>query len=223
MLRSKLLLAVPLTLALGLVSACSDDASDPNASSSNGGSNNTAGGGAGGTTVNCEEGMKPCDGLCVALDEARFGCAATTCTPCFAPNASASCDSQGQCALAECDAGFSDCDADPGNGCEAELDTDRHNCGACDNFCMFDHGQGDCSSGVCTLLICDPGWADCTSSTDGGSLTGEDCETNVANADDCGACGVSCGAGQVCSEDTALGQWLCSGGSDAGADAGDGG
>lgn len=215
--------AFAVLFSLAVVVACGNGEGGES-SSSNAGSSNTAEGGSGGSTaVDCEQGMKACDALCVALNEPRFGCAATTCTPCFTPNASASCDSQGQCALAACDAGFEDCDGDPSNGCEAELASDRHNCGACDNFCMFDHGQGDCREGACTLLICDPGWADCTSSGDGGALTGEDCETNVANADNCGACDVSCSAGQVCSEDTALGQWLCSGGGDAGADASDGG
>lgn len=40
----------------------------------------------------------------------------------------------GRCGLL-CDKGFSDCDGDPGNGCERPTATDVMNCGACGHAC----------------------------------------------------------------------------------------
>ena len=66
-------------------------------------------------------------------------------TGCVAPNATPACES-GACAIAECDVGFADCDADASNGCETETDTDASACGACGAAC----GDGiECHDGVC--------------------------------------------------------------------------
>lgn len=48
--------------------------------------------------------------------------------------------------MAVCDPGFGDCDDDPGNGCERNLQKDPHDCGACGVVCLFGH----CEDGSCT-------------------------------------------------------------------------
>jgi hypothetical protein len=45
-----------------------------------------------------------------------------------------------------CAAGWADCDADPVNGCEVNLQTDSSNCSACGNACP---GGEECSAGTC--------------------------------------------------------------------------
>lgn len=47
-------------------------------------------------------------------------------------------------------------------------------------------GQHECPSGVCVIVSCDPGWADC----DGERLDG--CETALGILSDCAACGDAC-------------------------------
>lgn len=89
---------------------------------------------------------------------------------------SITCNSSG-CA---CATGFGDCDGDPDNGCETDLN-DPDNCGACGNVCA----NGACEDLACA---CDAGFAEC----DGDPLT--ICETDVATASaHCGSCGRDCG------------------------------
>lgn len=64
---------------------------------------------------------------------------------CSVANGTAACE-DGACAVAECDFGFSDCDADLANGCETETETDAASCGACGRACP--EGVA-CHDGVC--------------------------------------------------------------------------
>lgn len=53
----------------------------------------------------------------------------------------------GDCALGACLPGFSDCDMEPANGCESEINGDPTNCGGCGVACS----AGDfCVGGTCT-------------------------------------------------------------------------
>lgn len=55
----------------------------------------------------CASGQKRCDGRCVSLEDATFGCGATSCEPCSAsPNATAVCSPTGACEL-QCKSGYS--------------------------------------------------------------------------------------------------------------------
>jgi hypothetical protein len=65
-----------------------------------------------------------------------------------------------------------------------------HSCEAC----AFTNASGSCSDGACVLGACDYLFLNC----DGNDANG--CETPKTNADNCGACGVRCAAGQMCLE-----------------------
>lgn len=90
----------------------------------------TGGLGGAGSPSSCMPGFKDCGAGCEPFSVAN-GCAAASCTPCAAlPQASLACDADsGQCEVAECAAGFADCDGDTlsysgeagGNGCEYAL------------------------------------------------------------------------------------------------------
>jgi len=58
-----------------------------------------------------------------------------------------------------CNANFDDCDNNPANGCEADLDTNLSHCGACNNTCSApDHGSTPlCNIGLCEFT-CDAGY-----------------------------------------------------------------
>jgi len=88
---------------------------------------------------------------------------------------------QGTCS--DCPAGFSDCDEDPGNGCETPLNT-LTDCGGCDIPCDLPHASETCADGTCELVACDDGYNDCTSAPG--------CETQLGTDTDCSACDNDC-------------------------------
>ena len=99
-------------------------------------------------------------------------------------NAKAVCTA-GDCAL-QCNAGFSDCDKVPTNGCEANLNTDIAHCGTCTTSCSTTGGTATCATGVCKITCTAPN-ADCNKDvTDG-------CEVDL-NSDPfhCGQCPTVC-------------------------------
>jgi hypothetical protein len=63
---------------------------------------------------------------------------------CTLPNAVGVCGKSG-CEIVSCNAGFGDCNADPADGCEVDLDADPLNCAFCDNAC----DTGTCHQGSC--------------------------------------------------------------------------
>jgi hypothetical protein len=90
----------------------------------------------------------------------------------------------GQCGFA-CLPGFFDCNHDPSDGCEVNLQNDNENCGACGTSCDATHDQ--CSAGACSPLLCDFGYADCNSPAPDG------CETNTqSDPNNCNGCGLAC-------------------------------
>jgi hypothetical protein len=70
------------------------------------------------------------------------GCAGGGCFP--LPHGQPKC-AGGKCAIATCDAGHADCNGLYKDGCEASIDSDRNNCGACGNVCV----SGNCVGGQC--------------------------------------------------------------------------
>jgi alpha-tubulin suppressor-like RCC1 family protein len=100
-----------------------------------------------------------------------------------------------QCNISACDTGYDDCNNNPFDGCEADLNNDQFNCGGCSNTpsgfqynCSSQGGgEWDCNAGMCDFIpgTCDPGGAfqACDASPDNG------CETDTRfSATYCGGC-----------------------------------
>ncbi len=99
----------------------------------------------------------------------------------------------GVCSIA-CGAGLGNCDGLVANGCETSTQTSTANCGACNRPCSLPNAVAGCAAGQCTVTRCNEGFGDC----DGVAANG--CERNLrSDAGSCGACGVTCPSGRVCS------------------------
>jgi alpha-tubulin suppressor-like RCC1 family protein len=108
----------------------------------------------------CTAGFANCDGnptngceSSLATNAANCGVCGNACAP---PSASGFC-SAGRCGVGTCLAGRADCDGDPANGCEADLNTSAANCGACDRICA---PNGRCLAGSC-VESCPSGQSQC--------------------------------------------------------------
>ncbi|MCB9647208.1 MAG: hypothetical protein H6730_11510 [Deltaproteobacteria bacterium] len=86
-------------------------------------------------------GSNGCEAL-LALDPGNCGTCGNACLP---ANGTGGC-AAGVCAVATCNPGFDDCDNNPANGCEANLQADDNHCAACGIVCGSGTG---CSAGVC--------------------------------------------------------------------------
>ncbi|MBI5536118.1 MAG: hypothetical protein HY898_25580 [Deltaproteobacteria bacterium] len=111
---------------------------------------------------------------------------------CAKPNAINVCVG-GVCQMTGCVAPYGDCDGNPANGCETNLNTSPTNCGSCAAVCKSTHGKNPaCDSGLCTLT-CDNGWENCNGPQPGNDPKNDGCEINVgADPTQCGACAKPC-------------------------------
>jgi RHS repeat-associated protein len=103
---------------------------------------------------------------------------------CAVANAAPTC-AAGACQIAACNPGWTDCNNNPADGCEAFLAHDLNNCGTCGTACTNAHGTTSCTAGAC-VPVCAQGWADCDGNPDNG------CETPLDTVQNCGACGAQC-------------------------------
>jgi hypothetical protein len=97
-----------------------------------------------------------------------------------------------------CAGNTADCDGDPSNGCEVDLDTSLDHCGTCGTACSDVNGSSTCESGSC-VIACDNAFGDC----DGNPLNG--CEEDLGAIPNCGACGEDCtlpNASSTCEQQT---------------------
>lgn len=105
-----------------------------------------------------------------------------------------------------CLGAWEDCNSDPVDGCEANLNNDPDNCGACATddptaICSNAGGTSDCSSGICSIA-CDDGYDDCDD-----DARNNGCEADLnASVLNCGSCGNTCtpNSGESASCDTSL-------------------
>jgi hypothetical protein len=103
------------------------------------------------------------------------------------PNSTAACVS-GSCTIV-CNQGFGDCDNNPANGCEVNLQNNTSNCGFCGNTCSEANGTPSCAGGACQVAVCNSGFADCDQNPSNG------CEINTRiDPNNCGSCGTECSA-----------------------------
>jgi hypothetical protein len=132
----------------------------------------------------CATDQMLCNNACVSIIDPLYGCGDPACTPCTLGHAASACQGR-TCVIATCDAGFSDCDEDPANGCEVDL-SKAASCGACNAVCPP-------ATPVCapsgTTFACTTG---CTPIAP--LLCGAECVDPATSENHCGGCNVACPA-----------------------------
>ncbi|MGC9044690.1 MAG: SBBP repeat-containing protein, partial [Myxococcota bacterium] len=95
-----------------------------------------------------------------------------------------------------CNEGFSDCNGDLSDGCEADLMNETKNCGSCTMDCshpMLGVSEFECIKGICEIKRCEENRADCNGKENDG------CEANLmTDSHNCNACGLDCGNNSYC-------------------------
>ncbi len=137
----------------------------------------------------CNNGYSDCDHQVSNGCEDQTGTDVNNCGTCghacMLPNATPTC-SGGVCQISACNQGFQDCNHQPNDGCEANLQNDPLNCGACNHQCFVNNGVAGCVNGQCTVMSCNPGFADCNNNP------GDGCETVLGTTANCASCGNNC-------------------------------
>jgi hypothetical protein len=138
-----------------------------------------------------------CGGCGVACAMGQM-CQAGVCTPavcqilCTYNNGICQCVNN-MCVSCTCNVGYADCNNNHADGCETNVTSDVNNCGACGLVCSLAHATPACTSGVCNIHSCSPGYGDCNGNAADG------CEVNLASdANNCGTCANVCPMGQAC-------------------------
>lgn len=177
--------------------------------SPDGGGGVGADGGIGGTNVGggtCFPGAKVCpdpktgDLVCLQDADPATGCKGTACAPCGLLHATAKCDASGACAIDKCDAGFLDCNNNPADGCEEDVQNNPQHCGDCATDCIATKGSNwICNAGVCEVTNCvPPTTGDCDKNKANG------CEVDLTSDENhCGFCTNACAlpnAASACSQ-----------------------
>jgi hypothetical protein len=81
-----------------------------------------------------------------------------------------------------CPALRADCNADPNDGCETNLNESVNNCGACGSVCgAAPNASRTCASGQCDVAACDHGFGNCDTDS------GNGCEVDLAVSAGCEA------------------------------------
>ncbi len=126
----------------------------------------------------CNAGFADCngvfsDGCEVNINTSPVNCGACgdSCGP--IPNGTVACVNGG-CAVGSCNNGFADCDANPINGCETDVNTSVNNCGNCGVVCTPGPRvtSVSCVNGNCKITGCQTGWFDAN------GIFSDGCESN---------------------------------------------
>ncbi len=136
-----------------------------------------------GCVESCAAPAEACGDRCldVRFDDDNCGGCGTRCDPTNLEYCSF-----GVCKMVVCAPGFEDCDGILRNECEAFIDGDIDNCGACGTVCPTGPGASpSCIGGSCRLN-CEPGRGDCNGDPHDG------CEVDFTTTDACGTCGNAC-------------------------------
>jgi hypothetical protein len=133
----------------------------------------------------CELGFANCNGILADGCETSVGTDPTNCgdcgNVCQLPHATANCMDE-TCVIAMCDVGgWVDCDGNPANGCEVNLQDDPENCGQCGVACPI---AEPCTAGAC--FECAPGTATCPGDPP------DSCLTMLGTDKNCHFCGDTC-------------------------------
>lgn len=148
--------------------------------------------------VGCQRSRGDCDGQAWNGCETRLLESVDHCGHCgvscrFLPGGASGFCEDGECQITACPPGFSDCDEEPGNGCEQPTNTPAH-CGSCDRPCPGPHENATCQwDGQCIVHGCHHGFARC----------GHEC-VSLSSSENCGACGVQCPRGTRCQSGVCL-------------------
>ena len=139
----------------------------------------------------CASGYADCDGVpsngCEAsLKSDKKNCGVCS-NHCQTAHVATSTCTLGVCNVTSCDSGWSDCDSEPSNGCEANLASSVANCGECFGSC-YQPGVANakCINRRCNITSCLANRADC----DKDPATG--CEADTTSSITCGRCGNNC-------------------------------
>jgi|GEM_PF-2506918 len=133
-------------------------------------------------SVECGEGFDDCGfGYCTDVSDDVNNCGACD-NVCDLPNVDQHDCVASACTIVSCDTDFDDCDATDATGCEADLLTDRDNCGSCGTACAADE-------------ICDAG--SCVGCPAGEVVCGNSCIDTDTNPAHCGACDAACDLANV--------------------------
>lgn len=127
-------------------------------------------------------------------DSPSHGCSTSSCAPCNLQHTEIYTCKNGSCAELSCAAGFADCNGNPADGCETNLENDPAHCGSCGIDCT--QANIDCvycQQGACTVPGCPVGYADCNCNPS------DACEVDLrTDPSNCGFCGHACASGQSC-------------------------
>ncbi|HOX43655.1 MAG TPA: putative metal-binding motif-containing protein [Myxococcota bacterium] len=143
--------------------------------------------------IDCPDGEEECSGACVDTQGDLENCGGCG-QGCVTPHATPACVA-GDCVIQACDAGQADCAGGAADGCETPLGTDA-DCAGCGDACAaLPHAGGSsCDpAGPACLVVCDPGFGDCSAEAG--------CETDtLSDEGHCGDCLTTCdaGAGEFC-------------------------
>ena len=139
-------------------------------------------------SIACAAGYGNCDSNASNGCEATLSTDVNNCggcgTKCSYANASGVC-SGSACSMGTCNAGYGNCNASSGDGCETSLAT-TSNCGSCGNICGTANATPSCVSNACNEA-CGAGYGNC----DG--LASNGCEQNIStDVNHCGNCATVC-------------------------------